>query len=185
MKTFFARAFSLLSLITFLSACTSLPSELTAQSEVLISDYSTWLNADPSLQTDVRLGGVIAKVDNLATKSRIEVVNLPINKSGQPDITQDPQGRFIAYVPGYVEPVAFAQGRLVTFVGKTAMPEAGKVGEFDYTFPVMEAYGQRLWRIEERIIMNDFDRAFDNCRSFHCRAFDYGPREARVIQNVK
>lgn len=57
--------------------CSSLPTELEASSEPVITDYQEWVNQLPEAK-DVRLGGVIAKVTNLKDKSRVEVVNMPI-----------------------------------------------------------------------------------------------------------
>ncbi len=86
------------------------------------------------MSEDVRLGGIIAKVDNFKDKTRLEIVNLPISKSGKPDIDEEPTGRFVAYFDGYLEPVAFSEGRLVTVVGKGAGEEEGKIGEHGYIF---------------------------------------------------
>ncbi len=90
------------------------------------------------MSEDVRLGGIIAKVDNFKDKTRLEIVNLPISKSGKPDIDEEPTGRFIAYFDGYLEPVAFSEGRLLTVVGKGAGEEEGKIGEHEYVFPIIK-----------------------------------------------
>ncbi|MBW3694480.1 Slp family lipoprotein [Vibrio sp. T187] len=168
-----------------LAGCSSLPTELTAKTEPVITDYQLWLDADPDTKPDVRLGGVIASVQNLDDKTRIEVVNLPIDSNGKPDLDAEPKGRFVAYISGYAEPVSFAKGRMLTIVGTTAMPETGLVGEYEYTFPVMNAYGQRLWQIKERIVVTDTTSHYYSCRSMYCRSFNYGPKQGRVIQEVK
>jgi outer membrane lipoprotein len=177
--------FFALSLFTFLLVgCSSLPTELEASSEPVITDYQEWVNQLPDAK-DVRLGGVIAKVTNLKDKSRVEVVNMPISSSGKPDLDAEPSGRFVAYVDGYVEPLSFAEVRLVTFVGQSAGSEDGKIGEFPYTFPVMNADNQRLWQITERVIVNDFAPTYYSCRSLHCRSFHTMPRQGRVVQDLE
>lgn len=180
------KSFLLIISASFLSACSSLPENLSSTDENTITDYQQWLDADPAKPVSVRLGGVIANVTNLADKTRIEVVNLPISSSGKPDINKEPKGRFIAYVDGFVEPVTFAKGRLVTFLGSNAQAETDSVGEFEYTFPVMNSNGYHLWRIEERVIVNDVGSyQMYPCRSLYCRKINYGPREGRVIQEVR
>ncbi len=170
----------------FLSACSSLPENLDTTNESVVTDYQTWVSMKDSTDVEVRLGGVIASVTNLENRTRVEVVNLPIDSVGKPDINLDPEGRFVAYVDGFVDPVSLAQGRLITFLGQSQESEVAKVGDYDYRFPVLKSKGFHLWRIEERIIMHDYDDfGLYPCRSLYCRDFHYGPREGRVIQQVR
>lgn len=168
-----------------LSACSSLPPELETTSTQPISDYQQWINTDPNKVVDVRLGGVIAKVTNLKDKTRIEIVNLPISSTGKPSLEQDPEGRFVAYVDGFLDPMAYKNGRLITVAGKSAAPEQGKVGDYSYTFPVLNATGQRLWTIEKTTYIENNDLWMGGCfrSSIFCQG--YGPSRARVIQQVK
>jgi len=71
----------------------------------------------------------------------------------------------------FLDPVTFAEGRLVTLLGNTAEPETGKVGDFEH---------------EERIIMQDSGPyLYHHCLSYFCRDRDDMYREGRVIQEVK
>jgi outer membrane lipoprotein len=167
-----------------LTACSSLPENLNSSAENLITDYTAW-NETVKNNTPVRLGGVVANVSNLAEKTRIEVVNLPINKSGKPDIGQEPSGRFVAYIDGFADPVTLSKGRLITLLGNTSDEELGKVGEYEYTFPVMEASGFHLWRIEERVIVNDFDSYLHPCTGLYCRSMRSSTKQGKVIQEVR
>ncbi|AMF94896.1 Slp family lipoprotein [Vibrio fluvialis] len=168
-----------------LSACASLPEQLTSQSESVVTDYTIWTQADPAQKGEVRLGGVIASTKNLTDKTRLEIVNLPIDDAGRPSLTSEPQGRFVAYVKGFLDPVTFGEGRLITLVGTTAEPESGKVGDFEHQFPVMNANGYYLWRVTERVVIDDTGPYMFPCRNFYCRHFDDFPRDGRVIQEVK
>ncbi|MDF4801379.1 Slp family lipoprotein, partial [Vibrio parahaemolyticus] len=165
----FGRLFLVLVAAFGLSACSSLPEELNASTEQVVTDYKAFAESQGELTNDVRLGGIIAKVDNFKDKTRLEIVNLPINKSGKPDIDQEPTGRFAVYFDGYLEPVAFSQGRLVTIVGKGAGEEEGKIGEHEYVFPLVKGQGYRLWKIEERVRMYDSPTYFYPCYSINCR----------------
>ncbi|MDW2167200.1 Slp family lipoprotein, partial [Vibrio sp. 2099] len=165
----FGRLFLVLVAAFGLSACSSLPEELNASTEQVVTDYKAFAESQGEVTNDVRLGGIIAKVDNFKDKTRLEIVNLPINKSGKPDIDQEPTGRFAVYFDGYLEPVAFSQGRLVTIVGKGAGEEEGKIGEHEYVFPLVKGQGYRLWKIEERVRMYDSPTYFYPCYSINCR----------------
>lgn len=167
-----------------LSACSSLPENLVSDNPNIITDYQVWQTSSID-NSEVRLGGLIADVQNLEDKTRIEVVNLPISSSGKPDIGEEPQGRFVAYVDGFADPVTLSQGRLISLIGNTGKEETGKVGEYEYDFPVMNARGYHLWRIEERVIIHDFDSYLTPCRGLYCRDARYGTRQGKVIQEVK
>ncbi len=168
-----------------LSACASLPETLTTSNENVITDFQVWLNSPLEPPQEVRLGGVIAKVTNQRDQTRIEVVNMPISRSGRPDLNSEPAGRYVAYIEGYVEPLSFAKGRLVTFLGVTQGEEEGLVGRYPMMFRVMKVTGSYLWRIEESVIIDDIDSYYFPCHGLHCR-FPRGlPRRGRVIQEVK
>lgn len=178
------RHFSLVCSLLLLSACSTLPENLKSDDPLLVSDYAVWSSAQQS-QSNVRLGGVIASVANLKDKTRVEVVNLPINSNGKPDINQEPQGRFVGYIDGFVDPVALADGRLITMLGVSSGREQGSVGEHEYQYPVMQVKGFHLWRIEEKVMMHDVDSYLYPCRSLYCRDVRHGTRQGKVIQEVK
>lgn len=167
-----------------LSACSSLPETLKSDNPQLITDYTVW-QSTPNSGGEVRLGGLVASVTNLKDTTRVEVVNLPISASGKPDITQEPQGRFVGYIQGFADPVTLSTGRLISLLGDTQPREQGKVGEYSYDFPVMKVKGYHLWRIEERVIIHDFDSYLSPCHGLYCRESRYGPKQGKVIQEVK
>ncbi|NGZ12556.1 Slp family lipoprotein [Vibrio aestuarianus] len=183
--SFISKIVLLLSSVLMLSACSSLPESLKASGENVFTDYSSWVNSPVAVGSEVRLGGVIANVTNLTNQTRIEVVNLPIGSSGKPDISQEPQGRFVGYVDGFVDPVTYANGRLITVIGVGTPAEQKKVGEYQYTFPVMAVKGAHLWRIEERVIVNEVGSYLSLCNGLYCRQRAPSSREGRVVQQVK
>ncbi len=179
------RTAAALLMTVLLSACASLPGTLATANEDVITDYQIWLNSPAEQPREVRLGGVIANVTNQQSRTRIEVVNLPISRSGRPDLNAEPMGRYVAYIDGYAEPLSFAKGRLVTFLGVSEGVEAGKVGRYPMTFRVMRVTGSYLWRIEETVIVDDIDSYYFPCHGLHCRPHRGLPRRGRVIQEVK
>ncbi|MBF8999912.1 MULTISPECIES: Slp family lipoprotein [Vibrio] len=169
----------------FLTGCVSMPPELAGHQEAVITDYHAW-TSHLTTNSEVRLGGVIAGVSNLANKTRLEIVNLPIDKTGRPNLSVEPKGRFIAYVDGFLDPVSYSKGRLITVIGQTMTAEKGHIGDYKQTFPVMRVTGEHLWKVEERVIMDDLGPNFYRCRGFYCRHFeDSYYSEGRVIKTVK
>ncbi len=179
------RWFVVMGMIALATACSSLPETLKSDNPQLVSDFNQW-QAAPVQNQQVRLGGVIASITNLSDKTRLEIVNLPINSVGKPDIGNEPKGRFVAYINGFIDPVAFSVGRLVTVLGTSAGSEQGKVDQYDYQFPVLNAQGYHLWRVEERVLINDMD-PFYPCYGLNCRLWRHpmGSSSGQVIQEVK
>ncbi|WP_117233364.1 Slp family lipoprotein [Vibrio maerlii] len=180
--------------LTLLAGCSSLPESLITPSENVLIDYASVAEQSSAVTEPsngqssqvARLGGVIAKVSNAENRTRIEMVNLPISSAGKPDINKEPEGRFVAYVDGFVDPVTFSEGRLITVLGRVAPSEKGKVEEFVYQYPVIDADGYHLWRIQERVVIHDTGSYLHNCRGIHCRGVYVSPsRQGTVIQEVR
>jgi outer membrane lipoprotein len=170
-------------IMLMLGGCGSLPEQLVSTNELVVTDYGQFVSSPDD--SDIRLGGVIDTVTNLADRTRIEVVNLPINSQGKPDIDREPDGRFIAYIDGFIDPITYQRGRLLSVVGKKQGLEKAKVGEFEGEFPVIDVYGQYLWRVEERLIINRSHGAFSSCWGYYCDDFYYGPTQGHIIKEVK
>ncbi|ATD26838.1 Slp family lipoprotein [Vibrio cholerae] len=169
-----------------LSACASLPPELgNPDDKSVVTQYSAWLERDPATQSPVRMGGVVANIGNQKDRTRVELVNLPIDSAGRPNIHQEPQGRFVAYVPGFLDPITYGEGRLLTLYGTTAPSEQGKVGDYEHTYPVMNAQGYHLWRVEERVEVDDIGPYMFPCRGFYCWPRTMPERDGKIIQEVK
>lgn len=170
----------------FLSACSSLPDNLATANKNVITDFTQWKGTDLNVANEVRLGGVVASVTNLADKTRIEMVNMPISSSGRPDLLSEPTGRYVAYIDGYVESMSLANGRLVTFLGVSDGIEQGKVGDFDTDFPVINVTSYYLWRIEEKVIVNESGSILHPCwGGIHCRSSSPSSNTGRVVRELK
>lgn len=171
--------------VALLSACSSLPDSLSTTNESVITDYQQWIETPPNQANEVRLGGIIASVTNLKDKTRIEVVNMPINRAGKPNLNSEPAGRYVGYYNGYLESMAFSQGRLVTLLGVSDGEEKSKVDEYDMTFRVMNIKGFHLWRIEETVVIHETESHFSPCYGLYCRGSRGLPSKGRVVQEVK
>jgi outer membrane lipoprotein len=100
---------------------------------------------DAFLQTRVRWGGTIARVDNRREETWLEIVEQPLGKNGRPTETDASAGRFIARVPDFLDPAIYAVGRSITVVGVLTGVTPGQVGDYRTTYPVVTVERHRLW----------------------------------------
>lgn len=91
-------------------------------------------------------GGTIVSVENGAAHSRVTVLARALDRRGRPRVEETSSGRFIARFDGFLDPAVYAPGSQITVAGTVAGTVTGKIGEFDYTFPVLSATDHRHWR---------------------------------------
>lgn len=171
-----------------LVGCSSLPQDLESNQQTTLVDYHTFSDAaHAGKNVEVRLGGIVARLDNLADKTRIEIVNLPISSSGKPNLSEEPNGRFVVYMKGFMDPVTYGKGRLITVIGESDGIEKAHVGEFEYPFPVIQASGSHLWQIQEYVISQDVDMNYMPCAGMRClhQRSHFETRRGKVVQEVK
>jgi outer membrane lipoprotein len=94
---------------------------------------------------EVRWGGKLIETENREDTTRLTVLSRPLDKDGEPKLTDESGGRFIAIVPVFLDPQVYATDRLVTITGTLKRPETRKVGEYPYRYPVVEAKAWHLW----------------------------------------
>lgn len=97
-------------------------------------------------QRTVLWGGRIVHTENLADRTRIEVVSYPLDdRSQRPLDDRQPGARFLVYHDGYLETAEFEAGRSITVRGRVDGTEAGRIGEADYEYPVVQSRDIHLW----------------------------------------
>lgn len=96
-------------------------------------------------------GGVILNMDNLASKSQIEIMAYPLDRRQRPMTHKEALGRFIAVQSEFLEPVDFAQGRSITVLGRADELVEGQVGEARYVYPVLQIESLHLWRAGDSV----------------------------------
>jgi outer membrane lipoprotein len=97
------------------------------------------------LGQQARWGGTIIETVNREDATWLTVLASPLYRNGEPQVSDDSAGRFIAIVPEFLEPQVYAPDRQVTVTGTLLRTEAGKVGEYLYTYPVIQADAWYLW----------------------------------------
>ena len=143
---FTLKAVGLLMLSVLVSACAHIPDSINSQSITEISVQAVQQNTGSYKGQTVRWGGVITQVINNADDTWIEVLALPLSSRGKPTTNrQKSQGRFIAKVSEFIDPEVYQEGYPFTVIGILTDKIDGKIGEFKYSFPVVEVQGYHLW----------------------------------------
>ncbi len=105
---------------------------------------------------EVRWGGVIARISNQAVHTEVEVVSRQLNSNGRPKVESTSDGRFIARFQGFIDPLVFSPGRQLTVAGILSGTIAGKIGEFEYQYPMVSVTIFQLWPEPEPLRYYDY-----------------------------
>jgi outer membrane lipoprotein len=140
---------SLMALV--LVGCSSVPDEIASENEEALVGYKVAKHQGEKVAGEpARWGGVIADVRNAEDHNVLEIVSFPLQRWGRPEVSDNSQGRFLAVVNDFIDPDVYKQGRSMSFVGTIGQTQQGKIGEYVYTYPVIEATGYYLWQPERK-----------------------------------
>ncbi len=92
-----------------------------------------------------RWGGNITRVENHQDETWVEVIEHKLSRSGHPKNDNASGGRFIARIPGFLDPAIYAPNRQITIIGTLETTIERPIGEHPYTFPVVSVTQHRLW----------------------------------------
>lgn len=132
-----------------LAACAPAPIYKTSPDLVAAVPFQVASTPERYANGHVIWGGHIVAVHNLADRSEIEVLAFPLDSSQRPKVGDSGNGRFIAVMHGFVEPMDYPEGSLMTLTGTLAGTRAGKVGEADYVFPLVQVDQAHRWTRQE------------------------------------
>lgn len=93
----------------------------------------------------VRWGGEILSVINHAKSSDVVVLRRALFNSGEPKPEGGEGKRFVARLPGFVDPADFTRGQRLTVVGHLRGVETLLVGEYPYPHPVVDVTESYRW----------------------------------------
>jgi outer membrane lipoprotein len=140
--------FLYLVLIALLSSCASTPDFDTTLVDNKLTPKSIIAEPEKNRGKVILWGGTILDTTNLKDTTRLEVLAYPLDTSHRPLLESVPLGRFIIMYDGYLEPANYAQGRLLTVLGKVSGSQSGKVGESTYTYVVIDSEKLHLWSLD-------------------------------------
>ena len=129
------------------------PPRVTAQVSEVIEQPELYLNED------IVWGGTVLRVDNRSDETWIEIIQRPLNRNGVPDLSKRSNGRFLAVVPGFLDPLDYVNGRSITVNGIVDGKETRKISEADYTYPVIAVADHQLVdKAQSRVVSNSSSR---------------------------
>jgi outer membrane lipoprotein len=129
----------------FLNACATSPEFDTAGLDASITPQTAVGEMSTLRGEPVLWGGVVITSTNLKDSTQVEILAYPLNSNQRPNREQKPLGRFLAVQKGYLETTDYAPGRLITVRGNLADKRAGRVGDAEYTYPVVNITQLYLW----------------------------------------
>lgn len=94
---------------------------------------------------EVQWGGSIEKLENHAQETWLEIVERPLSDNGRPRESDQSDGRFIAKVAGFLDPVVYTRGRSVTVTGSVEGDISRSIGGYNYRYVTVKATSARLW----------------------------------------
>lgn len=128
-----------------LAACATTPKFDTSSLDLGITPQQVVEGGGSTRGSRVLWGGVIISTSNLKQATQFEILAYPLDSDQRPDISKTPLGRFIARQEGYLESSLYDQGRRLTVSGELQESHTGRIGEADYTYPVLRIEQLQLW----------------------------------------
>ncbi len=141
---------------TALAACSTVPEPLKGT----YPDLSPRATTARDIGRDVRWGGVILEAQPDPQRTCFEILSRDLDRSLRPRAEDLTQGRFIACRDGFLDPEVFAQGREITLTGQVRALDRRKVGDFDYTYPVLATHFITLWPERPDVIIYNYPDPF-------------------------
>ena len=138
----------------WLSSCASynvVPKELQSQLDGTVE--FTQLHAAPDHYRGriVVFGGEVLSTKRLKDETRIEVLQLPLDRYQAPDHDRtSSQGRFLAFEKEFLDPATLPPGTRVTVVGEITGAVTQPLDETNYTFPTIEIKKLTVWPKNDR-----------------------------------
>lgn len=94
-------------------------------------------------------GGSVIDVHNFPDHSEMEVLAYPLDSSQRPETSAQASGRFIALFHGYLEPLNYRNGTLITVTGQISGSRAGTVDRAPYIYPLVDVAQSHVWTSAE------------------------------------
>jgi len=135
----------ILLVMLLLGGCATGPSYSTEGVELTVTPQQAIAEADVLRGKSILWGGIIINSSNLKDRTRLEILAYPLDSSQYPQTDSTPLGRFLLFKDGYLETVDFSPGRKVTVRGSLDGTESGKVGDTNYTYPLVRSQDIYLW----------------------------------------
>ncbi len=137
-------------LVFILTGCaTNIPSAVQQAPAQLLFVSQVQQASEQYVGRDIRWGGEIIFLENGSDSTDIAVLATTLGSKGKPDVDGVLDARFIAVVPGFLDPAEYAEGLRITVTGVVTGMESRMVGEYAYPYPLVQVQAYYLWPKEK------------------------------------
>jgi outer membrane lipoprotein len=127
-----------------LGACASAPPLDGTGARLELKPYQ--IDAETGMdEATVLWGGMIVEVVNRERSTEMTVLAYPLDPRQRPQVQGPSEGRFIAVLPGFVEPLDYPQGRFVSLRGRMFGSREGSIDARSYRYPLVQVQAAHLW----------------------------------------
>ncbi len=132
-------------LLTLIVSCAPFPKEVMQEVKRDIP-FSEALKAPDAFRGEsVVWGGVIIETIARPDDTLVIVRQAELDFQKQPKDLDISLGRFIIRYKGFLDPAIYSKDREVTVVGRIAGREERPIGDYRYSYPVIDSQDLRLW----------------------------------------
>ncbi len=150
--------FAMLPVIVLTGCATNIPTAVQQAPAQILSVTLAQQSVDRHLGRDVRWGGEIIFLENASDSTDIAILATSLGSRGKPDSDGLLDARFIARIGGFLDPLEYIEGRQITVTGVISGLESRMVGEYVYSYPLVQVHVYHLWPKEEPSIDNHYYR---------------------------
>ncbi len=136
----------------FVTSCSVISQQVRTESMPPVDFKILLQETDKYLGNTVILGGYILETRNLADRSSIKVLQVPLGLGENPKSRDDSKGRIIISHKGFLDPEIYSKDRKVTVAGTIVGTIVEKVDQFAQPYLKIESREIYLWPKEEEYI---------------------------------
>ena len=133
----------------FITSCSVISQQIRKEAMAPVNFKILVQETDKYLGNTVILGGYILEIQNLADRSSIKVLQVPLGSGENPKSRDDSKGRFIISHKGFLDPEVYSKDRKVTVAGTIVGTVVEKIDQFAQTYLKIESREIYLWPKEE------------------------------------
>ena len=132
-------------LLAICAGCASKPHSISLAVVDDVSVQQVREEKDAHIGSTVRWGGAVTGVENRDDTTWVFVIARDLKKNGKPVSDNRSDGRFVAVFDGFVDPLVYKEGRLLTVVGSIDGSTTRAIGDYDYRFSLVSVRDSHLW----------------------------------------
>jgi outer membrane lipoprotein len=119
---------------------------LRAQAEGALTFQHVFQNPEAYKGKIVIWGGeIVEAINQKEGTTLIVVLQRPLNRREEPQISKRSEGRFLVLAEGYLDPYIFREGRVMTVAGEILGKKMRPLGEMEYPYPLLQSKEIYLW----------------------------------------